>query len=881
MHSIPTRTRPRVRTGALAAAGVCVLVGGVVGGAPAAFASTDSTFSALSSDFASAPDHITLGASITDTTGTLTLGPNSGTSGYTTLHLNGKTLTVQGIQLTSDLDGDGTTAASRLTIVGAGTLVVAQTDSSLPAIEVSGGSTLTISSGTVVAAVPANSTAAAIGGGPSAGPGPQNAGGITLNGTADVTATGGDRGAAIGGGYGGSADVAIDDSAKVVATVKGGAAAIGAGFGSGTSSVRLLHYADVTARQDGTGPTGAAVGGGASPTGQTAGTVSLGDEAHLTATSSGAGSAIGGGYHGDGGMITATGYATIVATGAQAAIGDGEHSTGGGTTVSLSGQGVQVSAHGGTGVAGGAGIGGGATAYGNDALTVDGGATLSATSDNGPGIGGVGNTVGMSVGIGRATVTATGGGAGAGIGAGSAGSFGASVSIGDGATVSVGGGLTAIGGAAGRFGTLSSSGSLTLLNGSSIVVPAGATAYSSGTFANNGTVTVNGTFTNSGAITNSGVINGSGTLDNQGVLVQNGAVSVASITGNNYHVVYDAQAGSSGTGEQYVYAPTLAAAGLSVPSANPPSVGSFTGWNTAADGTGAALGRSSSIASDLQAGGSSDGRAVLVRVFALYQLAPVLPAGGTLKQAVVGTPYSDSVGATAGTAPISYSYTGSLPAGLTFDGSSGTISGSPRTAGSFLLHVTASNGAGSASHDYGIQVVEMPITLVVPSRRFAAGASVTVEIGGLQANESYTVKIAGRTVESGTAASSAVFTKTVIVPKSVSDGLQTVVVTGAGHASPRTAEILTAAVSKSLGLKLSAKKVKHGKKVVVSVSKLYAGESVRVVIKGKHGKTAVAKANAKGTYVLTLKKGLAKGKYTVTVTGAGTSRKASAKLTVS
>ena len=91
----------------------------------------------------------------------------------------------------------------------------------------------------------------------------------------------------------------------------------------------------------------------------------------------------------------------------------------------------------------------------------------------------------------------------------------------------------------------------------------------------------------------------------------------------------------------------------------------------------------------------------------------------------------------------------------------------------------------------------------------------------------------------------------------------------------------TAAVSKSLGLKLSAKKVKHGKKITVTVSKLYASEAVRVVISGKHGKTAVGKATTKGGYVLTLKSGLAKGKYTVTVTGAGTSRKASAKLTVS
>ena len=55
---------------------------------------------------------------------------------------------------------------------------------------------------------------------------------------------------------------------------------------------------------------------------------------------------------------------------------------------------------------------------------------------------------------------------------------------------------------------------------------------------------------------------------------------------------------------------------------------------------------------------------------------------GTPQPGTVGTPYSATLSTTGGTAPLTWSMVGSLPAGLTFDPATGVISGMPTTAGS-------------------------------------------------------------------------------------------------------------------------------------------------------------------------------------------------------
>lgn len=101
-------------------------------------------------------------------------------------------------------------------------------------------------------------------------------------------------------------------------------------------------------------------------------------------------------------------------------------------------------------------------------------------------------------------------------------------------------------------------------------------------------------------------------------------------------------------------------------------------------------------------------------VFTLQVDAPGLtmtPAAGSALTADYPQPYSQTFSASGGTAPYVYVLTGPLPAGLSFDGTSGTLSGTPAEAGTafpFTVTVTdSSTGAGSPyslSQNYVLQV---------------------------------------------------------------------------------------------------------------------------------------------------------------------------------
>lgn len=72
---------------------------------------------------------------------------------------------------------------------------------------------------------------------------------------------------------------------------------------------------------------------------------------------------------------------------------------------------------------------------------------------------------------------------------------------------------------------------------------------------------------------------------------------------------------------------------------------------------------------------------------------PVVSASS--EAATVGSAYSYYVSAT--NFPTSYAYTGTLPAGLTFNTATGQISGAPTTAGSYSISVTATNAGGTSA----------------------------------------------------------------------------------------------------------------------------------------------------------------------------------------
>ncbi|MCS6885311.1 MAG: putative Ig domain-containing protein, partial [Blastocatellia bacterium] len=84
----------------------------------------------------------------------------------------------------------------------------------------------------------------------------------------------------------------------------------------------------------------------------------------------------------------------------------------------------------------------------------------------------------------------------------------------------------------------------------------------------------------------------------------------------------------------------------------------------------------------------------------------------TLPNGTVGTPYSQSVSASGGNAPYTFSSSGTLPPGITLNTSTGAISGIPTAAGSYTFTITATDVFGcTGSRTYTVTVACPTITI--------------------------------------------------------------------------------------------------------------------------------------------------------------------------
>ncbi|WEK03857.1 MAG: Ig-like domain repeat protein [Candidatus Devosia phytovorans] len=108
------------------------------------------------------------------------------------------------------------------------------------------------------------------------------------------------------------------------------------------------------------------------------------------------------------------------------------------------------------------------------------------------------------------------------------------------------------------------------------------------------------------------------------------------------------------------------------------------------------------------------------QAYTVVTIAPTVSVSGTFGDATVGAPYTGSVTVTGGAAPMGFTSDGSLPPGLSVDTSTGVLSGTPTTAGTYAFGIIATDANGftgrfDASVDVDAQpMIVLPSTLATP-----------------------------------------------------------------------------------------------------------------------------------------------------------------------
>jgi uncharacterized protein YhjY with autotransporter beta-barrel domain len=289
-------------------------------------------------------------------------------------------------------------------------------------------------------------------------------------------------------------------------------------------------------------------------------------------------------------------------------------------------------------------------------------------------------------------------------------------------------------------------------------LPAGLTLASNGTLS--GTATAAGTFNLTVTATDSSTGTGPFSVGSAVTLVVDAPtilVAPATLPNGTFNTAYSQTVTASGGTAPYSYAVTagtvpngLSLSSTGVLSGTPTQAGDYPITITASDST---------TGPAAPYGGSQS--------YTLHIDGPVITvAPGTVPNATVGTPYSQTLSASGGTGPYTFAATGSVPPGLTLS-AGGTLSGTPTTAGDFSFTATATD----ADSFTGSQAYTVHVTAIVPAAPTGANATA----GDTQAS----VNFAAPTDTGGAAISAYTVT-------SSPGGL-----TGTGAASPITVTGLT------------------------------------------------------------------------------------------
>jgi hypothetical protein len=268
-----------------------------------------------------------------------------------------------------------------------------------------------------------------------------------------------------------------------------------------------------------------------------------------------------------------------------------------------------------------------------------------------------------------------------------------------------------------------------------------------------------------------------------------------------------------------------------------------------------------------------------------FTVAPAIPIliDATLAPAKVGTAYSAAITAEPADATTFAITAGALPAGLGLNPTTGVISGTPQTSGSFEFTITATNAGGPDSAVFTIQV-SLPagkISVGTPRLFTVPGATVKLTISGLAPNEEYSVALRGVELAEGTASSTGKSTVSVAIPKTTATGKTFLDVTGSTAERTGRASQTIVSASKKLTFSLSPKPIVQSNRTLkITVHGLAAGEPVKVTFRGKTVSPKTATANSKGDYTVKVSAGWSWGYKTITATGSSAKRYGATKIDV-
>ncbi|TCI96035.1 hypothetical protein [Aeromicrobium sp. IC_218] len=185
--------------------------------------------------------------------------------------------------------------------------------------------------------------------------------------------------------------------------------------------------------------------------------------------------------------------------------------------------------------------------------------------------------------------------------------------------------------------------------------------------------------------------------------------------------------------------------------------------------------------------------------------------------------------------------------------------------GTSVYRLTATNAAGTASAQVAVTTTRQATRLRVAAtdRPVVRGTRTRISVRGLDARETYSVRVAGRTVARGTADARGTATPAVTLPWTAPTAGRAVVVTGS--VADRTGRDSLAVVTGKLAATAKKSAARASTAQRITVRGLVPGQKVRVTYRGKTISAATARASKNGTYTVRFDVGQRWGTKKVTV----------------